>query len=142
MALKTKTYTRIVKPDHDREVFTVLRMVRESGESDKEICEQAGISPTTLKKWRLGYQNGGTRYPTGINLALVAQAAGYVKVWVPTGTQSLKDAVPFADEEPTAGKKRSRSKGAQKPAVSDNVIQLPKPIKSKNKAVRRISAAV
>jgi len=137
MALKTKAYTKVVKPDHDREIFTVLRMVRESGKSDKEICEQAGISPTTLRKWRLGYQNGGTRYPTGINLALVAQAAGYVKVWVPFGTQSLKDAEPFAEEEPSAGKKRSR-----KPVSGDNVIRLPNPVKTKKKHGQRSIVAL
>lgn len=138
MAVK-KTWSNTIKPDHDREVFTVLRMVRESGKTDTEICRQAGISPQTLKNWRKGYLNGGTRYPSGINLSLVAQAAGYMKVWVPNGTQSLTNVVPFPDEEPSSGKRRTRSTSRRNGTTT---IQVPTSARRKKAARQSVAIAV
>ena len=71
-------------PDHDKEVFTILRMIRASGKTDKEISILSGINIKTIRRMRIGYQNGGTKYPRGITLTLLAEAAGYVRLWVST----------------------------------------------------------
>jgi len=58
----------------DREVFDLLRAIRES--SNREIAERAGISASTIANWRRPINEGGTRHPQFYTMQRVARAAG------------------------------------------------------------------
>lgn len=62
------------RPERDREVFRVLRAIR--GRTPEDVAKKAGISPSTIRKWRMSVADGGTRYPQHYTLAAVARAAG------------------------------------------------------------------
>lgn len=139
--MQTRKWKKAVKPEFDREVFTILRMIKLSGKSDKELSLESSIAVSTIRKMRIGYKYGGTRYPRSITLQLLAQAAGYVKVWVPAGTQDLSKAIPFDDapaprfQKPKKAKAKGaiRAKKATKeiPREAQNVLEFPAGQKAK-----------
>ena len=77
-----RKWKKEVKPLYDRQVFTVCQMMHRSGMKHSEIAAQSGVSVPTLKNWRKGYKEGGTRYPASWRLDAVAKACGYRRAWV------------------------------------------------------------
>ena len=72
---------RIHRPEQDRLVFEVLRLIREMSPADVAKRASYGrgmgrVSAQTIRKWRLPVKDGGTRYPQAITLQAVARAAG------------------------------------------------------------------
>ena len=65
----------------DREVFELLRAVINMKNS--EIARKAGISASTIAKWRKPVKDGGTRHPQLYTMQKVARAAGMVFKLVP-----------------------------------------------------------
>ncbi len=67
--------------DRDRQIFAVLRLVKDRKPS--EIATKAKrsngktISASTIANWRKPVSQGGTKYPQHDTLAAVARAAGY-----------------------------------------------------------------
>jgi len=104
MRIKKKTWKRTVHVEYDREIFDVLHMLKNSGLKDKEVCQQineryqlAGrystvVTPKTIHNWRIGYANGGTRYPASFRLAAVAEMCGFERRFVPIGSNSEEGA--------------------------------------------------
>lgn len=62
------------RPERDRMVFAVLRAIK--GKSPTEAVKGTYVSPSTVAKWRLRIEDGGTRYPQHHTMAAVARAAG------------------------------------------------------------------
>lgn len=121
-----KTWKRAILPDHDRDVFVVLRMVKESGMSDREVAIKSGISPHTIANWRKGYKNGGTRYPSNVRLENVATACGYSRAgWAKSGFQDVKKAEFFDDTPVPNPRKKKAGKKAGKRLVGGKVIPFP-----------------
>lgn len=63
------------RPERDREVFAVLRLIR--GRTPEEVGQKSGISPQTIRNWRKSIERGGTRYPQHWTLSRVARAYGH-----------------------------------------------------------------
>lgn len=70
-----KKRPRIHRPERDRAIFTVLRLVR--GKTDAEVAGKSGVSPQTIRKWRLTTDAGGTRFPQFFTMDRVLRAHGY-----------------------------------------------------------------
>jgi hypothetical protein len=113
-----RKWKRKENPLYDREIFTVLHMIRINNISDKDIELNTGITRQTLKNWRLGYQNGGTRYPANWRLTAVAEFCGFKKIWVDSSVQDLSKAIPFEPPEsemkPPKKKKNKKKKEVQR----------------------------
>ena len=77
MANKIKS----ARPTYDREIFTVLRHIR--GMSHSEAARKAGLSPSTIRNWRLGPTHGGTKFSQHWALARAMKAAGFRMKWEP-----------------------------------------------------------
>lgn len=71
---RRRKWTRPERPLYDRTVFEVLHSL--AGQSAGSIAKQTWVSPSTIRKWRLGYEHGGTRHPQHSTLAAVAAVAG------------------------------------------------------------------
>lgn len=65
---------RVHRPERDRAMFAVLRAIR--GKSNAEAAAGSGISPQTIRLWRLTVEAGGTRFPQFYSLNQVAKAHG------------------------------------------------------------------
>lgn len=70
-----KKRIRIHRPERDRALFTVLRLVR--GKTDSEAVGNSGVSPQTMRKWRMTVDAGGTRFPQFFTMDRVLRANGY-----------------------------------------------------------------
>lgn len=70
-----RIWTRPQRPLYDRTVHEVLHLVRNS--TAAEIGRQTWVSPSTIRRWRLGYEHGGTRHPQFETLKAVAEVAGF-----------------------------------------------------------------
>lgn len=70
-----RKWTRPERPAYDRTVFEVLHSL--AGQSAGSIAKQTWVSPSTIRAWRRGYENGGTRHPQHSTLAAVAAVAGF-----------------------------------------------------------------
>lgn len=118
MMKKRRKWSRPVKPDYDRKVFTVLRMIKQSGKKDSEIAKECFVSSSTIRNWRRGYQNGGTRYGSSICLDAVARVCGFESVYV-DNVQNLGKAERFDDDRPLPemSKKSPPKKATKKPKM-------------------------
>lgn len=94
----------------DQEIHMILNMIRRQNISDKDVCEHVGMTRATLRNWRKGPAHGGTRYPANWRIKRAAEAAGFVRIYVPAGTQSLRDAEPFDDSTPLPAPKSIKKK--------------------------------
>lgn len=137
-----KKRARNVYPEFDRMVFDVAHAL--VGMSAKEVAEKAGISINTVYNIRKGPKFGGTRYPRGLTLQRMLQAAGRKFIIIDETSNSAQkyafnapnDVMP---KEPDGRKKQKTASGkklTKLEIVSKN--GSPKvtvtPIKSKTKA--------
>ena len=76
-----RKWKRLEKPEYDRDVHRVLNAL--AGMSANKIAKQTWVSAGTIAKWRLGYENGGTRHPQHSTLSAVAAVAGLRFTLVP-----------------------------------------------------------
>lgn len=65
---------RVHRPERDRALFAVLRVIR--GETPSTVGKRAGVSPATILNWRGEVRSGGTRFPQFYTLNRVAKAYG------------------------------------------------------------------
>lgn len=72
--MKKRKWKHPEKPAYDAIVFDVLHAIK--GRKASEIAAQTWVSQSTIAKWRLGYEHGGTRWPQHATLAAVAAVAG------------------------------------------------------------------
>lgn len=72
--MKSKSKSRMRRPEYDRTVFAVLHAI--AGRTASEIASHTYVSASTIAKWRRGPKFGGTRYPQHHTLAAVAKVAG------------------------------------------------------------------
>lgn len=82
---KRRKWTRPERPAYDRTVFEVLHCL--AGQTAGEISRKTWVAPSTIRKWRLGYERGGTRHPQHSTLAAVAAVAGLEFRLVKKGTK-------------------------------------------------------
>lgn len=63
------------KPTRDQITFDLLRLIRD--QPDSKVARAAGLSPSTLRRLRLGPSAGGTRYPQNLTIDLILHSQGY-----------------------------------------------------------------
>lgn len=75
------------RPERDREVFAVLRLIR--GQTPEDVQRKAGVSAQTIRNWRKDIHHGGTRYPQHWTLSRVARAYGYRYTLIQTSAAAV-----------------------------------------------------
>lgn len=72
-----RKWKRSVKPQQDHLLHKVLNALAQQGIKPSEVSKRSFLAASTIRKWQLGYENGGTRYPQGVTLQAAANVAGF-----------------------------------------------------------------
>ena len=67
---------RKARPDFDRSMVEVLKAIRDLTPTEVSRMSKGGVAASTVRKWRLGWNNGGTRFPQAYTLNEAAKAIG------------------------------------------------------------------
>lgn len=67
---------RKARPDFDRSMVEVLKAIRDLSPTEVSRMSKGGVAASTVRKWRLGWQNGGARFPQAYTLNEAAKAIG------------------------------------------------------------------
>lgn len=67
---------RRARPDYDRSMVEVLKAIKDLSPQDVSRLSKGGVAAETIRKWRLGWNNGGTRFPQAYTLNEAAKAIG------------------------------------------------------------------
>lgn len=77
-----RKYPFTKRPEYDELFHTILNRIRDR--SNSALARDSFLSSSTFYKWRLRYEDGGTRYPRSISLQEAARLAGFNLELVPS----------------------------------------------------------